>query len=473
MKIGVRVLVILLTLCQLLCLFSGCKKKEEDSGEDAPFSLQKDQLASYTIVYARSGGADMRETAIKLQGMLEKVAGTKLEVKEDYLVEGSDVHREREYEILVGYTDRSVTREFYPQVRADDYGYALVGKKLLIVGHTAERAAKSVNAFQLNVLKKIDSTGLILSADTREVTQGSYRYDLLRLNGEEISRYQIVYPEFNRQGEPEIAAGLRDWITQQTGYVIPCVADLAAPSAYEIQVGDTNRITDTMSGVRTSAGFGDGKYYIGQGENTVWLSGKDRTGVYLAFTKFLSMAVTEEKSLTLDVNASACYEINSFELSAMSYNVYYDLSERLRNPDDVVASIQQKAADVFGLNEAGLDWIEKVDLAVNATYACVKGKALENGENASYNPIFYKKDRFELVESGTKWLSDTPDRMSKYSDAKHYKGFTYAILKDRTTGAQFMYLNTHLDGSNDADVHSAMKECHSSFIILFIGCTSC
>src|SRR5690606_2617790 len=79
-------------------------------------------------------------------------------------------------------------------------------------------------------------------------------------------------------------------------------------------------------------------------------------------------------------------------------------------------------------------------------------------KDASYNPIYYKTDKFDLIEWGTKWLSDTPDKMSRYPTAKHYKVLTYVILKDKATGARFMYINIHLDGSNDAAAHSALKE---------------
>ena len=69
-------------------------------------------------------------------------------------------------------------------------------------------------------------------------------------------------------------------------------------------------------------------------------------------------------------------------------------------------------------------------------------------------PEFVLKDKFELVESGTKWFSSTPDRISMYPNAKHYKIMTYAILRDKVSGAEFMYLNVHLEGTNETDTEA-------------------
>lgn len=59
--------------------------------------------------------------------------------------------------------------------------------------------------------------------------------------------------------------------------------------------------------------------------------------------------------------------------------------------------------------------------------------------------IFYKKNRFSLLDSGTFWLSQTPEIASLGWDAACKRTVTYVQLKDNQSGKTFYYFNTHLD----------------------------
>lgn len=63
--------------------------------------------------------------------------------------------------------------------------------------------------------------------------------------------------------------------------------------------------------------------------------------------------------------------------------------------------------------------------------------------------IFYRSDRFEKIEEGYFWLSETPDVMSKDWDSAHYRVCVYACLKDLNTGKEFIVFNTHLDHKSE------------------------
>ena len=64
-------------------------------------------------------------------------------------------------------------------------------------------------------------------------------------------------------------------------------------------------------------------------------------------------------------------------------------------------------------------------------------------------PIFYRTDRYEKIDSGSFWLSETPDVMSKSWGAAHYRICTYIILKEIDSGNEFVVFNTHLDHVSD------------------------
>lgn len=69
-------------------------------------------------------------------------------------------------------------------------------------------------------------------------------------------------------------------------------------------------------------------------------------------------------------------------------------------------------------------------------------------------PIFYRTDKFERVDSGHFWLSETPEVMSKDWGSEHYRICVYVILKEISTGKEFVVFNTHLDSkSADARVN--------------------
>ena len=84
------------------------------------------------------------------------------------------------------------------------------------------------------------------------------------------------------------------------------------------------------------------------------------------------------------------------------------------------------------------------------------GAGRDDGKNeGEHCPIFYKKNRFVLIESGNFALSENPNVYGvKGWDASYPRIATWAILKDRKTGKKIAYFNTHLD--NDGKI--ARKE---------------
>ena len=76
------------------------------------------------------------------------------------------------------------------------------------------------------------------------------------------------------------------------------------------------------------------------------------------------------------------------------------------------------------------------------------GQGRDKGNQTEGNPIFYNKDKFELLEQGTKWLSPTPDvpytKFENPSDG-YKRTLTYVILKNKIVGNIYMHINTHLD----------------------------
>ncbi len=104
--------------------------------------------------------------------------------------------------------------------------------------------------------------------------------------------------------------------------------------------------------------------------------------------------------------------------------------------------------DLIGAQEVTDRWREyfEEDLAEYGTVFRFRG---ENDHEAT--PIYYKKDRFEAVESGVLWLSGTPEVESRGPGAGCLRTAIWAVLREKESGEQILFVNTHLDHrSNEA-----------------------
>ncbi len=110
----------------------------------------------------------------------------------------------------------------------------------------------------------------------------------------------------------------------------------------------------------------------------------------------------------------------------------------------VVKMLQSEDPDVFGVQEMLPDQ-QKYLRGELPEYDMV-GVGRDDGMNeGECMGIFYKKNRFELLNNGTFWLSETPEVPSLGWDAACKRTVTYVQLKDRKSGKKFFYFNTHLD----------------------------
>lgn len=148
------------------------------------------------------------------------------------------------------------------------------------------------------------------------------------------------------------------------------------------------------------------------------------------------------------VNPEALPEANKTQaVTIMSYNVYVKGSGE-KSPenrtDEVVSNIRKYSPDSFGLQEADEGWMERLPAELTEYAHVGIGRDSDNGGGEA-SPVFYKKDKYELVDSGTFWLSKTPEKASKAWDAMFKRICTYAVLKDKQTGFTYAHFNAHFD----------------------------
>ena len=135
----------------------------------------------------------------------------------------------------------------------------------------------------------------------------------------------------------------------------------------------------------------------------------------------------------------------------MSFNIRYgDLGVLTAEDryDDVESIIKKGAPDSIGLQEATPEWMAYLKTALDG-YSYV-GVGRDDGDNqGEYAAIFYLDSKYKAVDSGTFWLSDTPDVPSKGWGADCYRICTWVILENKATGERYVHMNAHFDFAND------------------------
>ncbi len=139
-----------------------------------------------------------------------------------------------------------------------------------------------------------------------------------------------------------------------------------------------------------------------------------------------------------------------WDLAVMTFNI------RLNNPDDgiyawplrkpiVAEMLNETKPDVIGCQEVLKDQLTDLTRLLK-TYASV-GVGREDGKEAGeFSPIFYNVLRFKLKDSGTFWLSETPEVPgSKSWNTACTRIVTWAKLKDSFSGKTLFFFNTHFD----------------------------
>lgn len=138
-------------------------------------------------------------------------------------------------------------------------------------------------------------------------------------------------------------------------------------------------------------------------------------------------------------------------LRVLTYNLRYitsgDQGERAwtARRDQAAELIKHDDADIVGIQEGLPQMMD--DLADRLSGYAAIGVGREDGiDQGEYAAILVKVDRFRVQESGTFWLSDTPEICNSCTWGNTVTRIcTWAKLYDRATKKTFHFFNTHLD----------------------------
>uniref|UniRef100_A0AB33IQ40 Endonuclease/exonuclease/phosphatase family protein n=1 Tax=Prevotella sp. GTC17253 TaxID=3236793 RepID=A0AB33IQ40_9BACT len=99
--------------------------------------------------------------------------------------------------------------------------------------------------------------------------------------------------------------------------------------------------------------------------------------------------------------------------------------------------------DIMGTQEGFKHMLDGV--AELSEYAWI-GEGRDGGTDGEHSAIFYKRAKYELLEHGDFWYSETPDQVGLGWDAKCCNRIcSWGKFRDRLTGKTFFVFNSHYD----------------------------
>ena len=159
---------------------------------------------------------------------------------------------------------------------------------------------------------------------------------------------------------------------------------------------------------------------------------------------------------------------NECELSIMSFNVAVDNRGDVTGWKDrkkaVINMLTQARPMVIGFQEAQAHEITEMTMAhpEYEWYGLGRETAKRPATTTDYSAeeamvVFWLKDSLRVIDNGTFWLSQTPDKPGLGWDAQYPRTLTWVKFMHKGTGLMFFMFNTHLDNSGKTARSESMK----------------
>jgi endonuclease/exonuclease/phosphatase family metal-dependent hydrolase len=144
--------------------------------------------------------------------------------------------------------------------------------------------------------------------------------------------------------------------------------------------------------------------------------------------------------------------VSAQDLRVATYNLRYINKNdsingngwHMRSPA-IIALIRFHDFDVFGTQEGYKNQLDDITDALPQYVYYGRGRN-DGKDKGEHSAIFYKKDKFKLLDKGDFWLSQTPDKPSLGWDATCCNRIcSWVYLQDKKSGKKFYFFNAHFD----------------------------
>ncbi|MBP3436176.1 MAG: endonuclease/exonuclease/phosphatase family protein [Clostridia bacterium] len=155
-----------------------------------------------------------------------------------------------------------------------------------------------------------------------------------------------------------------------------------------------------------------------------------------------------DESATKPTTAPAPPSVDEPPLKIVSFNIQTHSNGNIFSIREEMMKefITETQPDSIGMQEVTQTWRKSLEeTCFGEDYSSVGNSDKKTGE---MNAIFYRNDKFAPVDSGTFWLSDTPDVAgSKFEESVEPRVCTWVRLKSKTSEWEFVHLNVHLENN--------------------------
>lgn len=138
------------------------------------------------------------------------------------------------------------------------------------------------------------------------------------------------------------------------------------------------------------------------------------------------------------------------DVRVATFNIRYDAAADATTGDDwntrkasVAEVILSHDFDIVGTQEGNKRQISELNELISDYDYIGHPYGGKTGESHTAT-IFYKRDKYELLDEGTFWYSPTPDVKSIGWDATDLRLCHWGEFRDKASGKEFFFFNSHL-----------------------------
>ncbi len=149
----------------------------------------------------------------------------------------------------------------------------------------------------------------------------------------------------------------------------------------------------------------------------------------------------------------------SMKIKVIGFNIRYcddkdghTICERAPRLKEILS---REKPDLIGFQECELPWEPILEQDYSNEYEIHLVHRAE--KSAESTPILWRRDRFDCLEKGHFWLSDTPEVESRGWDERFncYRICVWALLQEKSSSEKILFMNTHYGFGDKGQCDSA------------------
>ncbi|MBQ8397928.1 MAG: hypothetical protein IJX53_07030 [Clostridia bacterium] len=385
--------------------------------------------ADFKLVRPEDADQSIVDAAMNLRAAIQKGTGLALAPASDWFNPREENITFPATEILIGATNRAETAAAAATLRWDDYVITAETGKLVILGGSDAATLAAITYFS-------NKFAAMTTFEPAELYRFNAKYAVedVRIGDVSLAEYTLVYPYAEKDKYSAVAESINARLREISGISLPTITDRDDSAARELWLGPVKR-----DGASAEALSDPLAWSLTVKDSAIQLTGGSSYTVSRLFNSLLDAAITKaaDAVVTLELATSnGTAELPAVALEAeadvriMSSNILFDSTLADRVP--LIANYYlEHLPDLIGMQEVNTTG-EKVFSLVQEFYGATNTEHAD-GKHC-YTPILYRKDKYNLVASGS-CLYD--------SRATDTKSMSWAVVENKQTGKKMALCNTH------------------------------